>query len=265
MQILVKRNTATGTTQLSSRLLLGSSGRALAFCLLISALISGMLLSAGCDTKVPLKEDAVADYEAKLRASPQDLQVMNISSVVTWNDDNPVLTMMVLAYNPNNFPRAFRSMKLEIFDEQGRQQGFQTWTTQRSPFIVDAQSSVPIAVSFPGKSEWYTAKAYFSSQSTPSENEVHLGLQAVNAEPVRDSDGVGASITVRNMGTSSAVDVIVLAAGYDDDGEIVAWAEGRQQWRTIPAAGTATFDTHVFQGDNNRITSVQAFMSAYRR
>lgn len=190
---------------------------------------------------------------------------MDISSAVTWNGDTPVLTMMVLAFNPNNFPRAFRSMKLEIFDEQGRQQGFKTWTTQRSPFIVDAQSSVPIAVSFPGKSEWYTAKSYFSSLSTPNESEVHLGLQAVNAEPVRNSDGVGASITVQNTGVSSAVDVIVLAAGYDDDGNIVAWAEGRQQWRTIAAGGSATFDTHVFQGDNNRISSVQAFISAYQR
>jgi hypothetical protein len=268
MQKLVNRKIITGLTQLSSRMPLAGSGRVFAFGLLSLILVAGTLLAAGCDTMVPLKEDVITaqqeNYQAELRAHPLDFQVLNISSVVSWDDDVPVLTMLVLASNPNSYPRAFRSMRIEIFDEQGRQQGFKSWTTQRSPFVVGANTAVPLAFSFPGKSEWNTAKVDFSSTSTPNPNEIYQELQALSADPVKYGDNLGASITVQNMGISSAVDVTVLAAGYDADGELVAWAEGLQQWRTLTAGSVSTFETDIFQGDISRVNTVRSFISAYK-
>jgi hypothetical protein len=269
MQIPDNRKAITDSGRHSPRLPVAGSGRVIAFCLLSLLLLTGALLTTGCDSMVPLKDDVIAEYEenyqaAELRASPVDFQVLNISSVVSWDDDNPVLTMLVLASNPNSYPRAFRSMRIEIFDEQGRQQGFKSWTTQRSPFIVGANAAVPLAFSFPGKSEWNTAKAYFSSTSTPNPKDIHQELQALSADPVKHGDNLGASITVQNMGTSTAIDVTVLAAGYDADGELVAWAEGLQHWRTLSAGSVSTFETDVFQGDISQVNTVRSFISAYR-
>jgi hypothetical protein len=252
---------------LSSRRLLLPKARVLTGTLLAFSLsllmIAGALLTGGCQ-KVPLKEDIISDYEAARVATPMDFQVIEMGSTVTWEGKEPVLTLLLLVNNPNDFPRVFRSMRVELYDERGRQMGFRTWTTQRSPFIMSANSTIPLAVSFTGIAEWQTARTYFTGVDSPDLERVYQGLQALRADPFKADDSMGTAITVYNAGTSAATDVTVLAAGYDSEGKLVAWAPGRQQWHTINAGSTSTLETDAFQGDLSQVTTVKAYLSAYK-
>ncbi len=237
--------------------------RGFAFSLLSLLMIAGVLLTAGCQ-KIPLKEDIIADYEAARVATPMDFQVVDMGSTVVWDGKEPVLTLLLLVNNPNDFPRAFRSMMVELYDERGRQMGFRTWTTQRSPFVMSANSTIPLAVSFTRIDDWQTARTSFSGVASPDLEGVYQGLQALRTDPFKEGDSMGAAITVYNAGTSAATDVTVLAAGYDSEGKLVAWAPSQQQWRTINAGSTSTLETDAFQGDLSQVKTVKAYLSAYK-
>ncbi len=229
---------------------------------LLALLLAGSLLASGCQ-QVPLEEDILAQYEADLAATPMDFQVSVSGSIPGWDGHEPVLTLLLKITNPNDFPRAFRSIRVELYGEEGRQLGFRSWTTQRSPFIIAADSSVPLAIDFPGVEEWQTARASFSGLTSPGYDEVHQGLVAVMTEPLPDGDKLGATVTVQNGGSVTATDVTVLVGGYNASGELVAWAVGQQQWRNLAAGSTATFTTDPFLGDISQVTTVKAFLSAY--
>jgi len=236
-------------------------GRAVALGLL-ALVLAGSLLAAGCQ-KVPLEEDILADYEALAAATPLDLQVSVSGSIAGWDGRDPVLTLLLKITNPNDFPRAFRSIRVELYGAEGRQLGFRSWTTQRSPFILGAGSSVPLAIEFGGIDEWQTARASFSGLTSPGYNEVHQGLVAVMTEPLPDGDKLAATVTVQNGSSVTATDVTVLVGGYNSSGELVAWAVGQQQWRNLGAGSTSTFTTEPFLGDITQVTTVKAFLSAY--
>jgi hypothetical protein len=236
-------------------------GRAVALGLL-ALVLAGSLLSAGCQ-KVPLEEDYLADYESLVAATPEDFQVSVAGSIAGWDDREPVLTLLLKVTNPNDFPRAFRSIRVELYGAEGRQLGFRSWTTQRSPFILGAGSSIPLAIEFGGIEAWQTARASFSGLTSPGYDEVHQGLVAVTTEPLPDGDELAASVTVQNGGSVTATDVTVLVGGYNSSGELVAWAVGQQQWRNLGAGSTATFTTDPFLGDISQVTTVKAFLSAY--
>jgi len=229
---------------------------------LLAWLLAGSLALFGCQ-QVPLEEDYLAAYEELVAATTADFQVSVSGSVTGWEGREPVLTVFLTVTNPNSFPRAFRSIRVELYGEDGRQLGARSWTTQRSPFIVGSGSSVPMGIAFTGLDTWQTARAYFSGLTSPGYDEVHQGLQAVMTEPLSDGDELAASVTVQNAGSLTATDVTVLVGGYDASGDLVAWAVGQQQWRNLAAGNTATFTTDPFLGDIDQVTTVQAFLSAY--
>ena len=123
---------------------------------------------------------------------------------------------------------------------------------------------MPLAVSFTGITEWETAKVSFSSLRSPQQELVHQNLEALKCELIEEQGSIRAAITVRNAGSSAAIDVVVLAVGYDADGKLVAWGAGHRQWRTLSAGDTSAFETGAFLGDPTQVAMVRAYISAYK-
>ncbi len=236
--------------------------RVILITILFLSLIGGILLTAGCQ-RVPLQEDFENEYAEAVASIPKNFRVLSTNAIAHMKDRKPQLTLFLLVENPNSFPRSFKSMQVKIYDKQGRSLGYQNWTAQRSNFIIDANNKVPLAVSFPGVTEWQKVEISFSGLRSLQQEEVHRELKAWKGEPVKEKDNTRAAIAVQNDGSRTAKDIIILAAGYDIQGNIVAWGSGLRQWRTLQAGSTSNFEIDALQGDLSRIAVMEAYISAY--
>ncbi len=230
-------------------------------------LITGVLFMAGCQ-QVVMKED-LAPVQGELTqpsapTPPADFRVLKTESIVDRSSSKPRLTLFFLVENPNDFPRSFRSLRVKLYDKWGRYLGYQSWTTHSSPFIFSANSIVPFAASFAEIEEWQTAKVSFSTLSSPRQELVHQELIVLRGDLIESEGNTMAAITVQNYGSSTSNDIIVLVAGYDAEGNLVAWGAGSRQWRQLLAGNASTFETDVLQGDPSKIATVTTYISAYK-
>jgi len=225
---------------------------------LIAFLAFLLLLTGAACLPRPSPEPEVTPKPERV---PGRFEVTETGSIVKEGKLGPELTVFLTVKNSSPVSRAFKSLQLVLFDAGGSQLRTAKWGAGPS-LTMGPYQEVPVALAFSDLSTWARARVSFTGVSpAPAYRDLEVSGLKKEAEGPRWK----VSGTVRNVGPGTAVEMVIIVAGYDSDGNMVAWGCSRPIWMPLGPGKTRGFTIESLLGLPERAVTLKAFLSARRQ